>query len=406
MTGRLLLGDLRAGWRALLAVSLGLASGLPLQPFVMSVLAPRLVMAMHWSKAEFAGVAAAAALTIPAYPIVGRLADRFGVRVVGGIGLAAMTAGYCGIAALDGSISHYIGILLVQVAFGAMTTGPVYLRLIVRDFDRSRGLALAIAVSFPAVVAAVASPLLARYIESDGWRAGAIAVAIWTLVAGIAALVLVPAKTGDDVPMDGPALKRAGFREVFANRTFRRLILITVLVSMPLVLSNAQLALVLVDNGLDAATASAMVGLFAVGTIGGRLGAGVALDRFAARLVGAITFSLPAFGMLLLASPFDQPVVLGLAILSIGVAFGAEGDVLAFIVSRWFPIGNYGTALGMLFAAAGSAAGVGAAMLGLSLNRAGTYGPFLVFGSLSVILGSILLLRLPERMSDAGGAAA
>lgn len=400
MSGSFLIADLRAGWRALLATSLGLASGLALQPFVMSVMAPYLVAAMHWSKAEFAGVAAAAVLTIPAYPIVGRFADRFGVRVVGGIGLAAMASGYGAIAMLDGPIGHYVAILLVQMAFGAMTTGPVYLRLIVRAFDRSRGLALAIAVSAPALVAAVASPLLARFVESSGWRAGLLAIVAWTLIAGIAALALAPNSHRIPAHPGEPAPTRAGFRQVLADRVFRRLALITVLVSMPLVLTNSQLALVLVDSGLKTATASGLVGLFAVGTIVGRLAAGVALDHFAARDVGAITFSLPAAGMLLLALPVDQPAVLGIAILLIGIAFGAEGDVLAFIVSRRFSIEAYGTALGVIFAAAGSAAAIGAAVLGLTLNQTGTYVSFLIFGSVSVLLGSVLLMRLSATMSN------
>lgn len=389
------LADLRAGWRPLVATSLGLASGMALHPFVLNVLAPHVVRAMGFSQAEFARAAVVSGLAILFFPIVGRLADRFGVRRIGGIGIAATSLSYVALAMLDGPISNYIAILTLQLSFGAMTTGPVFLRLIVRAFDRSRGIALAIAVSTPAFVAALGSPLLAALIEANGWRVGSLTVAAYSITVGLLALALIPGGSASSSPShERSGGQRSGLREIFASRAFRTLVATTVLVSMPLVVTNSQLALVLIENGMTMAAAGSVISLFAVGTIAGRLLAGTALDRFAVEAVGAVAFSLPAVGMLLIASPFDHPTVLAFAILLIGLAFGAEGDILAYIVPRYFGLDSYGTALGILFAAVGVSTMLGAVLLSQALALWSSYVGFLIFGSFSVVAGSRLLLTL------------
>lgn len=385
-----------------MATALGLSSGMALHPYVINVLAPHLVQAMGWSKADFALAAMVSGIGIFSYPVVGRLADRFGVRRIGAIGIAASSLSYAAIAMLNGPVMHYVAILLLQLTLGVMTTGPVFLRLIVRSFDRSRGIALALVVSTPPAVAAFASPLLAAFVEAKGWRSGAWAVALYALVAGMAALVLLPRERGVDMPAETQrsAPPRSGILALFGNREYRILLTTTVLVSIPLVIAHSQLALVLMDNGMTMATAGSVVGIFAIGTVIGRMIAGLALDRFAAEVVGAVSFSLPAIGMLLIASPFDQPMVLSLALLIIGLAFGAEGDVLAYIVSRRFELENYGVALGTLFAAVGAASMFGAFAMSQSLHHWNGYIPFLLAGSVSAVTGALLLLRL----RDIGGA--
>jgi predicted MFS family arabinose efflux permease len=279
-----------------------------------------------------------------------------------------------------------------------MTTGPVFLRMVVRAFDRSRGIALAIAISTPPIVAILASPLLSALVAARGWRFGALTVAAYAIVAGFTALALIPRGLASAAPpQEKPAGTRNNLRELLANRNYRILLLTTVLVSMPMAMTNSQLALVLIDNGMTRASAGSFISLFAFGTVAGRLLAGLALDRFRAEAVGAVAFSLPGVGMLLLASPFDQPAVLGLSIMILGLAFGGEGDILAYLLSRMFGLDNYGTALGTMFAAVGVATMLGAFVLSQSLRLGDGYTGFLIFGSISVVLGSALFLTLRRR---------
>ena len=78
-----------------------------LHPFVINLLAPHLVAAMGWTKAQFAMASVVSGLAILSYPVVGYLADRFGVRRIGGLGVMAASSSYVAIAMLDGPIRHY-----------------------------------------------------------------------------------------------------------------------------------------------------------------------------------------------------------------------------------------------------------------------------------------------------------
>ena len=94
----------------------------------------------------------------------------------------------------------------------------------------------------------------------------------------------------------------------------------------------------------------------------GRFLCGLALDRFAAHLVAAIGMGLPAIGLFLLASSFDTSAVLMLSVLLIGLSFGAEGDLVGFLVVRHFGVHVYSSVMGMMTAAIAISSSIGAAL--------------------------------------------
>lgn len=387
--------DFTKHWRPLLAASLGLSAGMPLNLFALSVLAPHLVNSMGWSKADFALTGMVGGLSILSYPLIGRLADMFGVRRVAFVGVTASALSYALMGLLQGSLGQYIAILILQVTLGAATTGPVYLRLVVQNFTETRGVALAVAVSMPPLVASIGSPLLSALIESVDWRAGCFALAAFAATLGTIALSLAPRERQSAQSPKGQSAHAGGdVRSLLSNRIFRLLIGSTILVSLPVALANSQLALVLVESGVSVLLAGSIVSFFAMGVVAGRLLGGLALDRFEAEIVGAVALSLPAIGMLLMASPFDHVIVLAFAVLLIGLASGAEGDLLAYLIVKHFGLQIYSTALGLMFAAVGLAMMLGAIILSLSIRFTGGYTIFLSASTIGVLAGCALLLQL------------
>ncbi|HEX7853562.1 MAG TPA: MFS transporter [Sphingobium sp.] len=396
------LADFREKWRPLVGASLGLGSGVALQSFIMGVFAPYLLSALGWSKADFAMLGVLSILVLFAVPVVGRLADVYGVRKVAAVGVVAVPLNLVAMSLLTGPLYQYAIVLIVQMTLCATTSAAVYTRLIVQNFDRSRGGALALAVSMPAVVGAIGSPLAVAFIGAHGWRAGFLAVAAFAAVTGFIGLLCIPptlpratAPETRETAAVGKASKDYGL--ILRNPTFWILFAAAFLVSLPQVLTNSQLAIVLTENGASPALAGSIVSIFAIGVIIGRVLAGIALDRFPAEMVAAVGLSLPGFGMFLLASPFDQPLVLASAILLVGLAFGAEGDVIAYLVVKHFGIRIYSTVIGLTFAAIGGAATFGAVALSESIRMTGGYGAFLVIGGTGVLLGSLLFLVLGRR---------
>ena len=71
--------ELRAGWRNLLAASIGLGLGVPIYTAISSLFLRALETEYGWSKAVTAGAMIALPLTALVLPIAGWLVDRFGV---------------------------------------------------------------------------------------------------------------------------------------------------------------------------------------------------------------------------------------------------------------------------------------------------------------------------------------
>jgi hypothetical protein len=88
-----------------------------------------------------------------------------------------------------------------------------------------------------------------------------------------------------------------------------------------------------------------------------------------------------------------MPVV-SCAILLMGLSFGSEGDVVPFLVTRYFNIAIFSTVLGLLSASIGSAMAIGNGLLGLVLNATDSFDLYLVIAAAGSFIGSGLFLIL------------
>ena len=78
----------------------------------------------------------------------------------------------------------------------------------------------------------------------------------------------------------------------------------------------------------------------------------------------------------------------------IGLAAGAEFDLMSFLVSRYFGQKNYGLIYSFLYAVFKISAGIGAPLFGYVKDTFNTYDPILFLSSGLLIGGSMLLLTL------------
>src|SRR5690606_27635704 len=91
----------------------------------------------------------------------------------------------------------------------------------------------------------------------------------------------------------------------------------------------------LIDTGLTGQTAAMIAGVLGICSMIGRLAMGVLLDKMDSRAIIAIVFVFPAIACLILLRGGNSMVEAGLAAILIGLALGAEGDVGAYMVSRY-----------------------------------------------------------------------
>ncbi len=389
-------GEFRQHWRPLLASFIGLGSGLSLNAYILTIFAPYLIQSFGWSLSQWASLGAVQMLIMVATPVAGRLTDRFGVRAVAMVGALSYPLFLIAITQMDGSIGTYAAIYIAQTIICATTTTTVYSRVVAEVFKIRRGLALGIAGSSPPLIAFFASPLLSAYVHDHGWRQGYYVVAAFSTICAIATMLLLEPHRRGQGARSGNSTPRA-YRTIFSNPVFWIMLVALFLVNTPFSLATSQLKLVVLDQGLTDSFAALMISAFAVSSIVGRVISGTALDYLPGHIVAAISFALPVAGLLLLASPLNSSAVVLVAVVLIGVSFGGEGDIVPYLVTRYFPVPIYSTTLGLLSSAMGGAMGAGAALLAFTLRSAGGYETYLTTAAICAAIGSSMFLLLGVR---------
>lgn len=388
-------GEFRQHWRPLTASFLGMGSALSLNSYILSTFAPYMIGEFGWSRAQWAMLGIVQGLMIFCLPVAGRLTDLYGVRRVAAAGALSFPLFLVAIAMMNGDIQVYLAIYVAQTIIGATTTATVYARVVAEAFTLRRGLALAIAGSSPPLVAAIGSPLVTAFVEGHGWRAGYLVVALYCAICALATIALLSRGRPRAVTSQaGPRKHQGVFRAIFAMPVFWMLLVACFLVNLPFTLAISQIKLVVLDQGISDADAAIMISAFAIGSIVGRFIAGLALDVVAGHIVAAIGFGLPFVGLMLLASSYDTVPAVGFAVLLMGLSFGSEGDVIPFLITRYFDMAIFSTVMGLLSAAIGLAMAVGNVILSASLAATDSFELYLFIAAGGSFFGSAIFLAL------------
>jgi len=394
----------KAGWRVVLACALGM--GLTTIHFYsLGIFITPLAKAYGWSHAQItAGPAISSVILFFVASRVGRLGDRIGVRRVAIVGFI----GYClGVAALGlagPSIYSWYGLWLVLAVCHPFAGIAIWSLAIASRFDRSRGLALATALSGPGVVGAL-TPLTATYlIGRFGWATS------YAILAGAALLIALPVliaflRSAHDVQRPLSAGKSAPpaiaggltFREALRSRVFWSLFVCAAVIGTGISALIVHFVPMALERGISATSAAAVSGLIGLSAIGSRLVTGVLMDRLPGRIVGGFLFLMPVGACALLLSPGGIGMAT-VAAVAIGLALGAEFDVLAVLVSRYLGMRAYGAIYGQIVATFGLGIGFGPAIGGAFYDQTHSYRLMLLtLGALFLIpsLLSFLLGRVP-----------
>ncbi|MCG5434301.1 MFS transporter [Mycobacterium sp. MYCO198283] len=363
-----------------------------------AAMAPQFLAAFGWNRSDFVLTGVITLLTFVFLPVYGRLTDVFGVRRVAVVGVVGLPACWIAYALMSGPIWQYFAINVAIIAVGVTTTPAIYSRIVAIRFHRARGLALAVAISGPPLLGAVASPVLDIVNRSYGWRAGCLTIAAAIAVLGAVALHLIP--RSDATPGAAPRRTRADYRAIGRSPVFWLLLGGVLLCNLYHSVTTAQLGVVLGDSLRSGEATALLISVFAGAVIAGRFVCGVALDRLTPHVVAAVAMGLPGVGCLLIASGSDSVAMLMVAVCCLGAAWGAEGDVVAYLVARRFELAVFSTVLSVLMAGVGVSSALGAFILSRTLQHSDSFDGFLVFAGVTAWCGGalfLLLARWPER---------
>ena len=398
------LEELRVNWRPLTGAFIGLSGGLMMASYVMGIMAPYLISEFGWPKSQFALISGLGLVSVIVFPVVGRLTDLVGVRRAATVGVVSAPLLFAASTQLHDLLTYAI-LYSLQCFLLVTTTPPVYCRAVVQHTKHARGLALGIVMSGPALTVAIGGPILNNFVAAHGWRAGYWTLAAFTVITGVAAMLLLPARRGKDEPKKvRPRAAREDYRKILHTRAFWIIFFAVLLCTMPQSVMMTQLSLVLTANGAAGAAASAIISVFATGMLLGRLLSGMALDRFSSRIVASIGQTLSAVGLFIFASGLDSRPMLMLAAALFGLTAGAEGDMVAYLVVRNFGVRIYSSVAGLIAATVAISAVAGFVLLSVMLKAFGHFAPFLTLAGVLVLIGSALFLLLPANPVVADGA--
>jgi MFS family permease len=289
--------------------------------------------------------------------------------------------------------------------FGA-SVGPLpYSKAITAWFDKERGRALGIATCGVGLGTFVMPAMAQFFIGAFGWRIGYVAVGIttWLLAFSMIGLfVREPPGYLERIRAAQAALAAGGPQPfglstkaaITSTRQFTILFIIFLIEGTANngILSGHFVPMLL-DRGYTAPAAVALLGTSGIAAMVARVIVGFCLDYVPGPLFSCIVMFLPVLGVGLLAGHAGDPAPFFAAV-CIGLAIGAEVDMLGFFVSRYFGRRSFGTLYGLVFAAFTIGIGVGPAILGWGFDAYHSYDQVLRIYVGSLVVAALLFLTL------------
>jgi cyanate permease len=395
--------EFRRGWPTLLGSFIGIAAGVSSTYFYsLGIFLKPVGATFGWTRGEaslgpLVGTLAAAI----AAPMTGRVIDRAGPVIMAVVSMLVLATGFALLGSVTAGLTSFLLIIGIMSLLNVGSSPMSYSRLLVADFDRHRGIALGVALTGTGLGAALLPAFLVPYIAAHGWRAGYHQLALGVAVACIPVMLLFighlrVTRGGQRQPIGAvrPTRPLQAPIAVWRDPLFRLLGTIFFLAAIAVLGTVVHFVPLLMDAGIDAVRAGRLAGLIGLSVIGGRVVAGLLLDRVPAQWITAGLFLGAAAGMLGLAIGGTGAAVPGACAVGLGV--GAEVDLIAYLVSRHFSPTRFGAYYGGVYGAFLLGGAVGPALIGFLFDVSGSYAVPLAVSATLLGGAGFLALRIPS----------
>ena len=400
-------GEWRAGWTMLFASTISFAlSSIPLA--TVGALIKPLGAEFGWSRAEMSfAVLLTAFGTLTMSPFVGPLVDRIGPRKVGLAGMILVGLGTMSIGLAGPSIvSWYIGWALYAVA-QTFSNGVIWSNAVISRFDRNRGAALAVFLTLQALAFGAVPIIALTILNAFGWRWIYFATGLASLLIGwpltwrlfYAARDLDPAAAPPETKSRG----RSGMATLLValrTRIFWQIAMSFGIAAACVGAAFIHLQPVLIDAGITPERAAAAIFMVGPASVAGRLLTGILLDRYQPQMISAAALLFPAtaYAMLLFLAKSEASAIV--IALFIGLAAGAETDLLAYVVSRYFRTASFSSIYAPLLGIYGVGYGLAPVVAGGVFDRTDSYVPAFATLMAAAFVGAILMITLGKPAAD------
>ena len=381
---------------------------------ILGVFVIPLQLEFGWSRADIFLSTAFLTLTQAIFtPMLGSLVDKYGSKKVMMPSLFVFGLLLGGIPLFVGDVVH---LYLFYAVIGGLSGGAAavpYLRLAAAWFIKKRGLAFGIVMSGGGLGYAYSPPLVQYMIDNYGWRSGyyVLAAIIIFLVLPLIQLFihnkpqdlnLLPdgddiddCDSVDEVVSEDYGVEKITLGVLLRMPLFYQLFATFMLLTFCLYGLMSNLVPMLNDRGMDTVTAALAASTVGITIIVSRIVIGFLLDKYFAPRVGMVCFMLSAIGTAFLAFGAVGPSAFVAAIF-FGLSVGAELDLLAYLITRYFSLSSFGMVYGILFAAFLGGVSLGPVVFGRLFDYYGSYINILGICSCILVVTSVSMLFLPK----------
>jgi MFS family permease len=389
--------------------TLGSTIGLAFGPSVIAVLAispfiPPIEQEFGWSRVQVSfAVTIVSYLIVLVSPLQGMLVDRFGPRrvILTSIPLFAVGLGAFYFQPNNLLVYYALWALIPILSIGLWPLG--YLQAVSRWFDRRLGLALGCANAGIGVGSTIVPLIVTALIAAYDWRTAFLGLAACVLLVSWPTVFFClrePAKA------DAAARERAAqhafgvpFAEAAREPAFLVLTVAFFLLGLTATSLVTQQVPLLMEAGWTQTGAGTVQSIFGFALLFARVLVGFVIDHVFAPLVMMSVSIGGAIACVLYAAVPDAGL---LSAILLGLLLGAEFDVLAFLIKRYFGNIAYGRLYGVLFSVFYLGSGLGIAGLSLSRQTFGDYDTGLYIAAGVLASCAVLVSLLPPYRFKAG----
>lgn len=387
--------ELRRGWPILVACAIGVGCSAVALPFYsIGPLTKPIAAATGWSRSEIQfAIVFSSGIGALASPFVGWAIERFGSRRVALPSLIGVAIGLL-VASLATSLAVFWAGYALSAILGAGSNPVLWSRVIAGRFDKARGLALGLALVGTAFVALLLPNLVAAIEPDHGWRMTLRVMSAIPLLIAFPTVFLLLRPAAARINDAAPVLAE-GQTVVQALGHYRFWVLTASILAGYLAISGAGPNLVpaFTDRGMTPPLAAAIASTYAISMIPGRICVGFLMDRFWAPAVACAVLLFPAIGCLILSYSNAVPALI-LACGLIGLAAGAELDVLAFMTARYFGLLHYSRIYALSYVALATGSATAPTIFSYLQQRTGSYAVSFYVAAAFFVVAAVLILML------------
>lgn len=356
-----------------------------------------LATAFGWPRAAISGVLGVIAIgTALMMPLVGRFADRRGARGMLMAGSLTFAASIALLALSNGSLPRFYATFALVAVTSALISTPILSKVVSDRFERHRGAALGFSAGFGNGFGSTLIPILAAVAMSQiGWRGAYVVIALIVAVAGFPVFFWLlrhaptQAIAGDCGFDDGLTL-----REAMRTRAFWLMIVAIASAAGCMTAIFSHIVPILGERNMGVATATAVLGIYALGTAGWQMIVGLLLDRSATPQIIVPMYLVSIGGILLLQFGNGLPALAAAGVL-LAIGLGTQFSALPYFIARYFGVKHFGAIIGVAYAAVYLLQGATPILLDHAFDVQGTYRGALIGICLCLLGGAALLLFLP-----------